>query len=322
MNPRYFARLAGLAVLALTAAVSAQEMKLSAVNFVPNNQAFGKPFVEFVEKVNRGGKGLVQIELRASGSMSPFTMGNAVKTGVVDIAHLPATFYQNLLPVGDALKMIEKTPAQMRANGAMDLINQLHMEKVNVVYLGHWGTNVPFHIYLRDRKVEKPDLSGLKLRITPVYRAFFKALGATVIQIPPAEVYIGLERGAVDGLGWPTWDIKSFGWDKHIKYRIDPPFYNTQEGILLNLDKWKAMTKAQQEYLVKQVRAFEDEMWVKAQELDRAYRKEQADAGIQVIEFKGKTGDEYRKLAYEEGWKEAMQLDPVNAPKLKRLIAK
>jgi TRAP-type C4-dicarboxylate transport system substrate-binding protein len=238
------------------------------------------------------------------------------------MAHLPATFYQNLLPIGDALKMIEKAPAEMRANGAMDLINQLHMEKVNAVYLGHWGTNVPFHIYLRDRKVEKPDLSGLKLRITPVYRAFFKALGATVVQIPPAEVYVGLERGSVDGVGWPTWDIKSLGWDKHIKYRLDPPFYNTQEGILLNLDKWKAMTKAQQDYLVKQVRAFEDEMWVKAQELDRAYRKEQADAGIQVIEFKGKTGDDYRKLAYDEGWKEAMQLDPVNAPKLKRLIAK
>ena len=45
------------------------------------------------------------------------------------------------------------------------------------------------------------DLKGMKLRInpTPVYRDFFQALGATVVQTPPGEVYTSLERGVVDG---------------------------------------------------------------------------------------------------------------------------
>ena len=309
-------------VAGLLQGAAAQEVKLGAVNFVPNNNAFGKPFVDFAEKVNAAGKGLVQIELKASGSMSPFTMANAVQSGVVDMAHLPCTFYQNLLPVGDALKMIQKTPKEMRDSGAMDFIDQLHNEKVGAHYLGHWGTNVGFHVYLRDKKVETADLSGLKLRITPVYRAFFRSLGATVIQMQPGEVYVGLERGSIDGLGWPTWDIKSLGWDKHVKYRIDPPFYNTQEGIIVNLNKWKAMSKAQQDFLTKMMRDFEDEMWTKAEELDKAYRKEQAEAGIQVITFTGKTAEDYVKKAYDAGWQEAMELDAANATKLKALIAR
>ena len=42
------------------------------------------------------------------------------------------------------------------------------------------------------------------MRITPDYRDFFQTLGATVVQTPPGEVYTALERGVVDGYGWPS----------------------------------------------------------------------------------------------------------------------
>jgi TRAP-type C4-dicarboxylate transport system substrate-binding protein len=318
----FIAATAATLALGVSVAGLAQEVKLSAVSFVPNNNAFGKPFVEFTEKLNAAAKGQLQIEIKASGSMSPFTMANGVKTGVVDMANLPSTFYQNLLPVADALKMIQKTPKEMRENGAMDFINKLHMEKAGLVYIGHWGSNVPFHLYLRDKKIESTDLTGLRIRITPVYRAFFKALGATVVQMQPGEVYVGLERGTIDGLGWPTWDIKSLGWEKHIKYRVDPPFYNVQGGVIMNVAKWQSLTQAQRDLLTKTMRDFEDDMYVRAAELDKAYRKEQDDAGIKPITFTGKVAADYVAKAYEAGWAEAMELDPENAPKLKALIAR
>ena len=34
----------------------------------------------------------------------------------------------------------------------------------------------PFHLYL-NKKIDKPDLTGLKIRITPVYRDFFAGDG-------------------------------------------------------------------------------------------------------------------------------------------------
>lgn len=299
----------------------AQEARFSAVNFVPSHTAFGKPFADWVEKTNSEAKGLVQIDIRPSGAMSPFTMGSAVQSGVVDMGYVPFTFYQNLLPIGDAMKLATKKPEDLHSNGAWEFLNALHNKHVNAQYLGAIGMNVPFHIYLRtNRKIDKPDLGGLRIRITPIYRAFFRALGADVVQMAPGEVYTALERGVIDGLGWPIWDIKGFGWDRHLKYRVDPGFYVTGQAILVNLDRWKGLTEQQRVFLTGAARQFELDMWEKAKELNEHYRKEQDAGGIEVIEFTGEQRDYYLRTAIEAGWKEAHELDPVNAPKLRALI--
>ncbi len=80
----------------------------------------------------------------------------------------------------------------------------------------------------------KPDLTGLKLRITPVYRDFFQALGATVVQTAPGEVYTALERGVVDGYGWPITGMFDLGWNEKTKYRVDPGFYTAEVSVLVN----------------------------------------------------------------------------------------
>ena len=91
----------------------------------------------------------------------------------------------------------------------------------------------PFHLYL-NKQITAPDLTGLKLRITPVYRDFFQALGATVVQTAPGEVYTSLERGVVDGYGWPITGIFDLGWHEKTKYRVDPGFYTAEVSILIN----------------------------------------------------------------------------------------
>ena len=48
-------------------------------------------------------------------------------------------------------------------------------EKGNMRYLAKVVEFTPFHIYL-NKKIDKPDLTGLKIRITPVYREFFQSM--------------------------------------------------------------------------------------------------------------------------------------------------
>ena len=43
-----------------------------------------------------------------------------------------------------------------------------------------------FHVYL-NKKIDKPDLTGLKIRITPVYRDLFGSMGATLMQTAPRD---------------------------------------------------------------------------------------------------------------------------------------
>ena len=315
-----------LAAAALSAALAlpatAQEIKLSAINFLPNDQIFGAPLVEFADIVNKEGKGAVQVEIRPYGAIPVFEMGNAVKGGVVDIASVPGTFIQNLLPVADVTKLIQRTPDELRQNGGFALLNALHNQKVNVQIVSVHGQPVPFHIYLRDKKIEKADLTGLKLRITPVYRAFFRALGGQIVVIAPAEVLTALERGTVDGYGWPLWDIKSGGWDKFTKYRVDPGFYYVAGQIMVNLDKWKQLKPEAKALLNRAGLEADKGVFKKQAEMDARYKKEQADAGVQVITLQGAEREKYIKTAYDAGWAELEQLDAENTKKLKPLLSK
>jgi TRAP-type C4-dicarboxylate transport system substrate-binding protein len=319
-----FAALCGMALLAPGFQAQAAEVTLSALNALPPGVVLGEPFSKWVEEVNREGKGIVQIQIRSAGSMTPFTMGPAVRDGVVDMAGLPPNYYQNLLPIGEVEKLATKGPKERRENGTWELMNKLHEEKLGLHYLGTYGWGVPFHIYLRAGKKPDPakmDLSGYKIRISPVYRAFFTALGAELLQAAPADIYQSLERGVIDGYGWPIWDIQTLGLDKATKYRIDPGFYWTNFGIIINNRKWQSLSKEQKDFLTKKAVQLDmefEEKWAKP--LNAKYAAEQQKAGIEVIKLEGKQAQDYLAKAREAGWAEFEKLDPENAAKFRKLI--
>src|SRR5947207_8234 len=159
------ALLAGFTVLtgSLVSAASAQEVTLRAVTSFAEGTQFSKNFERFIEKVNKDGKGVVQINyIGGPRAMPPFEVGNAVRTKVIDIANVTGAFYTNLMPEADALKLIGKPAAEQRKDGTFAFIEQLHNEKLNAHYLARQFHNVPFHIYL-NKKIEKLDFTGLKI---------------------------------------------------------------------------------------------------------------------------------------------------------------
>ena len=107
---------------------------------------------------------------------------------------------------------------------------------------------MPFHIYL-NKKIDKLDFTGLKIRVTPVYKDIVEAMGGTTVTTAPGEVYTALERGVVDGYGWPVTGIFDLGWEKVTKFRIEPAFYSVEVGVLVNLDVWKGLNDEQKKVL-------------------------------------------------------------------------
>ena len=74
------------AALCIAGAAQAQEVTLRLVSAFPENQFYVKRTVEWVEKVNKEGKGTLQINFIGGPKAIPtFEVGNAVKTGVVDM---------------------------------------------------------------------------------------------------------------------------------------------------------------------------------------------------------------------------------------------
>ena len=232
------------AALALaTYAAEAQEVTLKAVTSFAEKTQFSKNFERFIDKVNADGKGQVQINyIGGPRAMPPFEVGNAVRTKVVDIANVTGAFYTNLMPEADGFKLVSKPQSEQRKDGTFAFINELHNQKLNSFYLARQFHNVPFHIYM-NKKIDKLDFTGLKIRVTPVYKDIVEALGGTTVTTAPGEVYTALERGVVDGYGWPVTGIFDLGWEKVTKFRMEPAFYSVEVNVLVNLDTWKSLIR-------------------------------------------------------------------------------
>jgi TRAP-type C4-dicarboxylate transport system substrate-binding protein len=306
------------ALLVLGVTAQAQEVTLRAVSSFAEKTQFSRNFERFIDRVNETSKGQVKINyIGGPRAVPPFEVGNAVRTKVVDIANVTGAFYTNLMPESDGFKLISKPMSEQRRNGTWTFINQLHNQKLNSQYLARQFHNVPFHIYLT-KKIDKLDFTGLKIRVTPVYRDIVQALGGTPITTPPGEVYTALERGVVDGYGWPILGIFDLGWDKVTKFRLDPAFYSVEVNVLVNLDVWKGLTDAQRKVLN------DAALWLEALDSEsdaavKAERERQAKAGIQAIDFGPAQSQAFLKKANDVAWESVIKRAPEAGAKLRQL---
>ena len=312
------ALIAGPALALAASAAAAQEVTLRAVSSFAEGTEFSKHFERFVDKVNSDGKGVIQINyVGGPRAVPPFEVGNAVRTRVVDMANVTGAFYTNLMPESDGFKLIGKSMSEQRSNGTWEFINQLHNQKLNSQYLARQFHNVPFHIYL-NKRIEKIDFGGLKIRVTPVYRDVVEAFGGTPITTAPGEVYTALERGVVNGYGWPVTGIFDLGWDKVTKFRMEPAFYSVEVNVLVNLDAWKGLSEAQRKLLS------DAALWLEGLDSEKvaaikAERDRQAAAGIQALDFGQAASKAFLDRAYEVAWQSVIKRAPESGPKLRQL---
>jgi TRAP-type transport system periplasmic protein len=312
---------AGLLAAALVSAglgpASAQEA-LRALSMQPTAVTYTQSFLKFIDKVNAAGQGVVQIEFVGGPEAIPtFDQPEAVRAGVIDMIYGPGSYYPGIVPETDALVGSNVTPMEKRANGGIDLLNQIHQEKMNVYYLGHPDGGIQFHVYMTQEPQLKddglPDMSGIKLRGAPIYREFFTDyLGATFVQVNVPEVYTALERGTVDGLGWPSIGVMDLSWDNFLKYRIDPGYFQTDLSILVNLDKWNALSDEAKRILQDTATAWEEESYEQLQALRAEEDAEMRKRGMQVVELPPAAAEAYLNAAYEEAWNRLKERDPTH----------
>jgi TRAP-type transport system periplasmic protein len=312
----------GLGILVASGcAAGAQEVTLKAAVFVPPTTTYGIPFKRFVDHVNETGKGLLQIRVVGGPEAVPAdAQAQAVKSGVLDLASIPPTYYKSAMVEGDAQTLSDMSVAEQRKSGAYAMFNRIAVERVNSLYLTTYGMGVPFHLYVaKDLPLSKPeDLKGLRFRGQPNYNAIFKNYGIAGVNIAPPEVYTALERGVVQGYGWPLWGINDFGWDKLTKIRIDPGFYNVVVNILMNKPKYDALGPEQRKVLDDTVAWFEKDSERYTSETTKAALDMQEKEGIKAVDF----GPAFKKTAVDLSWDDLKKLSPDSIGKLQALLAK
>jgi len=317
-------------LLAFCGTAAAEEVVLKAQTALPSRHDLAKSFIaSFVEPLNAQGKGIVRVEYLGGPEINPpDKAAPAVQRGAIDLLHTPAAYHAGIVPQGATMMATNLGVADYRANGAYDMLAPNWEKKLNSRILAIGETSAQFYLYLVKKPTLGPDgvidLKGVKIRTTGAYRPLIQALGATPVQITNAgEVYTALERGLVDGFGWPTVGLASQKLAKLVKYRVDPPFYHLANVVLINMDKWNSMPKPAQDLVLKVAAEYE------MASIDNMIRAGKADedaikaAGVQVFAMHGEGAKKYLQIAYDAMWKRASgRLDKEEAAKLRSLMYK
>jgi TRAP-type transport system periplasmic protein len=318
-------------IAALMAGPALAQDTLTAVHVFPTTLIYTQSFLEFVDKVNERGEGVIEIDVRGGPeAIGMFQQADAVRDGIVDMSYAPGSFYAGAFPERDALVASNITAIEARENGGIDLINEIHQEKMGVYYLGWFDSGVTYNLWM----VNEPqfdgdgnlDVSGIRLRGNPVYNAFFtNYLGAQVIDIPTTEVYSALERGIIDATGWTQIGLVDLRWDEFVRYRVEPAIFSTDLGVIINMESWSALSEEARDIL--QQVAIEHER--DSVEKLRQRRDEEfavlEERGMTTVALEGEAAQRYLEAARDETWarmREQMEQHPMGVTHYDTLIEK
>ena len=317
--------------LALTAGmihldqVYAQTITLKAVTGWPKPSSENKSFFIFTELVEQMVAKKYPGELKINYVGGPEAVKStdqvqACQRGMVDMAYTTNAYYLSVLPEVDAYKLSEFTPMEERANGAWKYMNDLH-EKKGLYLLGRLGLGEKFHLYLK-KPIQSADLKGLNIRVSPMYLQIIKGLGGNPVVIPPTEVYAALERNVVDGFCWPAVGIRDWGWQKQVKYIVDPGFYQVPNPLVMNLSAWTNLSKKFKDLFTEAAIEAEKRTIAHFDDLAKQERPILLKEGLQVIDLPAAEKEKFLKVGFDEGWKDVLAKNPDAGAKLKELLTK
>jgi len=188
---------------------------------------------EFVKRVEAKSKGRLNIKDVGGSEVSPaFEQLGMLKAGVVDLVVTVPAYIAGDLPESNAFYFnFGADLVKLRAAGVFDRVSGIAREKAGCIILGGYFFS-DFNVYLTKKVKTSNDFRGLKLRSLSMYDPILQGLGAATVTIAPAEVYTALERGVVDGLGWPEVGLVDFGLHEVLKYVVLPSFWRYPSGFV------------------------------------------------------------------------------------------
>jgi len=302
----------GLAAVGLSVAsgpvLSASTIKATAC-FIRTHDYVNAFHDGFVKPLNKAKTGLTLKYLGGTEVIPRQKQAGALKRGLVDMIFCPGAYYGGELAEARLAGAHNRSIEEIRSNGGWEMMQEAWGKGLNARILA-WThfKGQKFFIYTRfEPKLSTKtglDLTGVKMRATGLYKAFLQAMGATPIVISPGDVYSALERGLVEGMAWPWGSLTQYGWEKFIKYRVEPSFFGASMLMIINRDKYNSLTKVERDQLEAQARSYEnfaDDYIIKKAHIDDAKIMK---AGVKVITLTGKVRDAYIRTIYEAKWAE------------------
>jgi len=161
----------------------------------------------------------------------------------------------------------------------------------------------PFYLWMKKKPNSLAELKGIKMRTGGLYDRLMRNFGMIPVTMNSPEVFTALERGVVEGFGWPPTGVVKLGWAKHIGYVIDLPFFewSNMYGVM-NLDKWNSLGAGTQQKIMASIVAFEPKMVAHYRAMNDEEWKALDAAGVERVTFSEAENKEYLDAAYNLEW--------------------
>lgn len=297
-----------LAFVAAVAAfpASAQDV-LRAQTALPTQHTLSQSFIKhFVDIINEE-DGAVRVNLLGGPEVNPQDRAvGALERGLLDILWIPAAFTTGSIPEAQAMMLQNIGIDEIRDSGAFEHFAGIFREKANAHFLAWSETSAGYYLYLTTEPAIGDDgvvdLTGLSIRSTGAYRPIIEELNAAPVAIPAGDVPQGLDRGVIDGFGWPTVGLESIGLQDSVNYRVEPAFYNLANVVMVNQDRWNRLSDEAREQLTRVALSYEQASMQEMDEMGEADLAAGDAAGVQAIRMEGEAASQYLSRAFDAMW--------------------
>ncbi|WP_421953166.1 sialic acid TRAP transporter substrate-binding protein SiaP [Pelagibacterium sp.] len=249
----------------------------------------------------------------------------AIQRGNLEMSLLPPSDFAKQVPAFDILgaAYVIRDPEHLQAVFASDVgdqFRQMARDEMGLEILGiaYYGAR---HVNLRgDREVMTPqDLNGVRLRMPggESWQFLGSAIGANPTPMDYAEVYTGLQTGAIDGQDNPLPNNQLMKFHE-VTDQIVLTGHNMGFGMLIiNADLFASLTPEQQQTMrdaATEAFAWSDQQYIDQEaELVSFFQEE----GLKVYEpdleaFKAYAQEQYLASPLSQSWPEGM-LERINA---------
>ncbi len=256
------AALTGAATIAMPQVSRAQTVALKVQGSWGAQDILNEYAQDYVALVNSMGGGRLKIDyLNAGAVVKPFSVQDAVHSGVLDGAHtVPAYWYgkhraASLFGTGPAYGLNgSQVLGWIYYGGGQALYDELVQKILNLNIVGFFATGMPTQPlgWFKKELAGPESLKGLKYRTVGLASNLFQAMGASVAQLPGPEILPAMERGVIEAFEFnnPTSD-RRFGAQDVSKLYYMGSYHQASESfeIMFNKAKFEGLPQEQQAIL-------------------------------------------------------------------------
>ncbi|MCC5897420.1 MAG: TRAP transporter substrate-binding protein [Phormidium sp. BM_Day4_Bin.17] len=195
----------------------------------------------------------------AAGELVPaLQVMDAVEGGTVECGHTASYYYIGKnLTLGFATTMPFGLTAQQQNSwlyhgGGLEAMQKVYSD-FNIINFPAGNTGTQMGGWFKRQVNSVADLNGMKLRVPGLGGTIMAQMGANVQVLPGSEVYLALERGAIDAAEWvgPYDDLK-LGLHRAAQYYYYPGWWEPGAtlDVLVNRRMWERLPEEYQQIFV------------------------------------------------------------------------